>query len=143
MNDKQQFEREYMGTFEPSRVPPPPLRPRLAAVLAALTDDDPEWWVWQVKHTEQWDFYTRAVVTHGAALARERRDGALFWHHENDSRGLARHARLLADGVPKDAPERVAVEAELHALLGTQPRELTAEQKAAAKAAVDELLGTE
>lgn len=52
-----------------------------------------------------------------------------------------RHARLLADGVPKDAPERVACKQELHALLGTQPLELTDEQRAAAKAAVDELLG--
>jgi hypothetical protein len=52
-----------------------------------------------------------------------------------------RHARLLAAGVPKGAPERVAVEAELHALMGTQPLELTDEQRTAAKAAVDELLG--
>lgn len=52
-----------------------------------------------------------------------------------------RHARLLADGVPKDAPERLACETELHALLGTTPLELTDEQRAAAKAAVDELLG--
>lgn len=88
MNDKQLFEREYMGTFEPRHGPP--RRPRLAAVLAALTDDDPQWWEWQIKHTERWDFHHSGVVTHGVALARHRRDGALFWHRENDSRGLAR-----------------------------------------------------
>lgn len=45
MNDKQLFEREYMGTFEPRRGPLPlPQRPQLAAVLAVLTDRPESYW---------------------------------------------------------------------------------------------------
>jgi hypothetical protein len=58
-------------------------------VLAALTDDDPEWWAWQVKHTKRWEFHGRGVVTHGAMLAGARRDGGLFWRHEIDDGGLS------------------------------------------------------
>lgn len=82
MSSKQQFEREYMGTFEPSRGLQPPRRPRLAAVLAALTDDAVEWWEWQIAHAVDWNFGPNGVVTSGYMLAAERRDGVVFWRRE-------------------------------------------------------------
>lgn len=67
MNDKQ-FEREYMGTFEPRHAALlPPRRSRLAAVLAALTDRPESYWTGSFR-----DGYEATADNRGVSLTLDR-----------------------------------------------------------------------
>lgn len=66
MNNKQLFEREYMGTFEPRRGPP--RRPKLAAVLAALNGwpVDARAFQYEIDHKKRLHLYGYAVYADDA-----------------------------------------------------------------------------